>query len=240
MTELCHYLEWDSNFFQKRIARLNVNRLDEATAAAAYSWCAGQQIDCLYFLSDPHDPLTTQLAWQNDFRFVDIRLTVERPLTNLPPVAPPAGITIRPSQPADIPALQAIASVSHHDSRFYHDLNFPRAACDALYATWIEKSCQGYANHVLVAEQNNQAAGYVTCDLLDEATGQIGLIAVGQAARGQGVAPQLLTAGLHWLAQQGRQQMIVVTQARNLPAQRLYGRLGFLPRSIAFWYHRWF
>lgn len=243
MTEICQYLQWDSDFFQKRIARLNANRLDEATAAAAHSWCAQQQIDCLYFLSDADDPLTTRLAWQNGFRFADTRLTVERPLTNLPSLAPLASLTIRPSQPADIPALQAIATASHHDSRFYHDLEFPRAACDALYATWIEKSCQGYASQVLVADpgsQRGQVAGYVTCNLVDETTGQIGLIAVGQAARGQGLGPLLLTAALHWLAQQGRQQMIVVTQGRNLAAQRLYGRLGFLPRSIEFWYHRWF
>jgi len=32
----------------------------------------------------------------------------------------------------------------------------------------------------------------------------------------------------------------VVTQGRNLAAQRLYQRNGFVTASLQLWYHRWF
>jgi dTDP-4-amino-4,6-dideoxy-D-galactose acyltransferase len=240
MNEICQYLEWDSAFFQKRIARLTLGYLDVEIAAAAEAWCAAEWIDCLYFLSNGDDPVTTGLAWENGFRFVDVRLTVERPLAGRGTVAVPAGVVVRPSEAADIPALRAIARVSYRDSRFYHDLEFSRAACDGLYESWIEKSCQGYADVVWVAEWQGQAVGYLSCSLVDEATGQVGLVAVSEAARGMGLGQVLLAAGMEWVAEQGRQQMLVVTQGRNRAAQRLYGRAGFLVRSVEFWYHRWF
>jgi hypothetical protein len=31
----------------------------------------------------------------------------------------------------------------------------------------------------------------------------------------------------------------VVTQARNVPAQRLYQKCGFITRSVELWFHRW-
>ena len=41
---------------------------------------------------------------------------------------------------------------SHRDSRFYYDPGFPNQRCDELYETWIDRSCHGYADTVLVAE----------------------------------------------------------------------------------------
>ena len=50
---------------------------------------------------------------------------------------------VRSAELADLPALQGIAGHSHTDSRFYADAHFPRHLCDALYSTWITRSCTG-------------------------------------------------------------------------------------------------
>jgi dTDP-4-amino-4,6-dideoxy-D-galactose acyltransferase len=237
----CHRLEWDSRFFGHRIARVTTSRFDHDLVARILAWCDSHAIECLYFLADSADAATVRLAEDHRFRLVDVRLTLGRPLADGVEAGGTAtGALIRPAGPTDVPALRAIARVSHRDSRFYHDGTFTAAQCDALYETWIEKSCSGYADAVLVAELDGRPVGYVSCHRREAGVGQIGLFAVAPETRGKGLGGCLLTHALRWFAAQGLREATVVTQGRNVSAQQLYQRGGFLTRSVKLWYHRWF
>ena len=139
----------------------------------------------------------------------------------------------------DLEALRAIARTGHRDTRFYFDVHFERAKCDLLYETWIENSFSGFAQAVLVAEVNREAVGYITC-CVRGAESQIGLVGVANQRQGMGLGQQLMEAFLAWSVEQGSRRATVVTQGRNLKAQRLYQRMGFLTASFQLWYHRWF
>ncbi|MEO8367823.1 MAG: GNAT family N-acetyltransferase [Candidatus Solibacter sp.] len=228
MNEPAELLEWDSKFFCRRIARVQGAALNQTLL----DWCAHHKIDCLYYLA-PHDPHTIAAAETFHFALTDIRVTYERPLANLP--APPADI--RQARPADLERLKQIAAHSFTDSRFYADPHFGRAQCDALYAIWLERDFA--EGRVLVAEHEGQPAGFVTCNYHGD-TGNIGLIAVDAAAHGRGLGRRLVTAALHDFAAHGVTRSTVVTQARNIASQRLYQNCGYLLRSSALWYHRWF
>ena len=236
---LCEYLEWDSDFFGRRIARAIVTSLNEKTLAAVQYWCDLHRIDCLYFLADSADLLATRLAESNKFRLVDIRVTLDRPVKGKPALGS-CQTKIRGSLEQDITALRAIARTSHRDSRFYFDGNFPISLCDALFETGSDKSCRGWAQNVLVAEDEGKPVGYVTCHLAAPETGRIGLISVGDKAQGKGLGKELVGQALRWFARQGVVTVSVVTQGRNVRAQRLYQRCGFVTRTIELWYHRWF
>lgn len=237
----CQYLDWDSEFFGLRIGRIKVNRLTPETVESVMKWCHSQDIDCLYFLADTEDPNTVRLAENHQFHMLDVRIIFEKRLDVLPEIEKETGeAEIRFSKSEDIPALKAIARASHHDSRFYYDSNFPRSLCDALYETWIEKSCQGWADGVLVADFQGQPVGYLSCHLDRDREGRIGLFAVSAEVQGKGVSENLIYRSLHWFAEQSMNDVSVVTQGRNIKAQRLYQRCGFLTRSIRLWYHRWF
>jgi dTDP-4-amino-4,6-dideoxy-D-galactose acyltransferase len=108
-----------------------------------------------------------------------------------------------------------------------------------LYGAWIEKSCRGYAQAVLVAERDAKPAGYVTCHW-QGTTGQIGLIAVAEWARGVGIGGNLVDAAVHTFEKAGASHTTVVTQGRNLASQRLYQKRGFITKSVELWYHLWF
>jgi dTDP-4-amino-4,6-dideoxy-D-galactose acyltransferase len=213
---VCTYLEWDSQFFQRRIARLNRHRLDQATMAECAHWCRQHRIDHL----------------------TDIRVTLERVV--IPEdFAANSFDGFRHAREDDLRALRTIARTSHHDTRFYFDGHFEQEKCDLLYATWIENSFRGFAQAVLVAEADGEPAAYLTCHLNDQAS-QIGLVGVGEGHRGKGLATKLVRAFLSWSREQGARRALVVTQGRNLPAQRLYQRNGFITSSVDLWYHRWF
>jgi dTDP-4-amino-4,6-dideoxy-D-galactose acyltransferase len=235
--EVCTYLEWDSNFFDRRIARLNHSRLDELIVAETLDWCAAHRIDCLYFLADSDHAPTPPLAEQNDFRLTDVRVTFEKAIAaNESFKEDPA---VRPATEEDIPALRKMASHTHRDTRFNFDEHFDRAKCDQLYATWIENSFRGFAQAVLVAETDQTPAAYLTCHLKgDEA--QIGLVGVSAQQQGRGLGTKLVQQFFSWSRQHNARRVTVVTQGRNLAAQRLYQRNGFVTATLQLWYHRWF
>lgn len=232
----CRFLDWDSQFFGRRIARVNANRLSGDSLRQIQSWCEAQRIDCLYFLADSTDAETVRLSERARFHFVDVRFTLGRDTAGLVPASDPT--CVRPFQPADLPALRAIARVSHRDSRFYYDQNFPESLCDSLYEKWIENSTRGYAQAVLVGEHQAGPAGYISCHF-SAPGGQIGIFAVAQEAQGQGLGQQLVLAALRWFQQQGASEVTVVTQGRNVRGQRRYQKCGFSTRSVELWYHYW-
>ncbi len=240
-THGCELLDWDSDFFGVRIGRLLTNRLSRAMVEAADQWCAANAIDCLYFLADTTDAQTLRLAEDSGFNLVDIRMTPARRIRAEEPLPDaPASSLIRPALPSDLESLRAIARCSHRDSRFYFDDRFSADRCDSLYETWIEKSCAGRSAAVFVAELRGTPVGYVTCDRVDSATGQIGLLAVGSSAQGLGLGSILVKTAIGWFRRQGFKGARVVTQGRNARAQVCYQRCGFFTQSVQLWYHRWF
>ena len=241
--EPCQFLSWDTDFFGHRIARVTGHRLDPQRVQTILEWCENHTIECLYFLADSDNPETVRLAEKHGFRLVDIRVTLQCGIGGRP-----AGykngrfeaLRVRPSCPEDVPILQAIARISHRDTRFYFDLCFSVESCEALYETWIKRSCEGYADVVLVADADRQPVGYVSCHLLSNTShGQIGLIAVAPQAQGRGVGRILIEHSLVWFAEHGVEAVSVVTQGRNIAAQRLYQHCGFLTHSVQLWYHKW-
>ncbi len=233
---LARILDWDSNFFGFRIAQAIPDRLTEKLARDVVAWCAANDVRCLYFLAAPDDPETAMAAAKYGFHPVDIRVTMDRDLNHS---IPSPKDSIRRYRTEDLGALRDIAAVSHRDSRFYFDGRFPRERCDALYRTWIERSCQGYAREVLVAERHSEPVGYITCHLSEYGAGSIGLIAVGEAARGAGAGRDLVNASLEWFARENAACVRVVTQARNAAALRLYSACHFRTRTTSLWYHYW-
>ena len=207
------------------------------------AWCQEHDIACLYFLADPgHNP-TIRLAEAMGFRLVDIRVEMQLSLSG---ISSPGGgrpehdLRIRATRARDLPALEDIAAQVHQDSRFFFDEGFPAARCRQLYALWVRKSYQGFADQVMTALVEGRPAGYIALHREAPATGRIGLVGVLPSRQGRGIGQALLKDALGWFAQQGMAQAKVTTQGRNLASQRLYQRCGFRVCEVGLWYHKWF
>jgi dTDP-4-amino-4,6-dideoxy-D-galactose acyltransferase len=231
----CDYLKWDSDFFGRRIGRVH-GRFSPGDIGRILEWCEIERIDCLYLLAASDDAQAVAVAEKHGFHLVDIRITLE---VALEPISKEAGGTLRLARPSDLEALKQIGSSSFRDSRFYYDPRFEKTRCDDLYATWIEESCKLAADFVLVAEDEGQPAGFVTCHAGPGDAGSIGLIAVSAAHQSRGLGRRLVTSALHSFHQRGLRFATVVTQGRNIRSQRLYQKCGFVSRSVELWYHRW-
>jgi RimJ/RimL family protein N-acetyltransferase len=230
---LCELLDWDTQFWGFRVGSIRDSKLTPEVLDRIDAWCRSERVRCLYFLAEASDIASTTLAESSGFRLVDVRMTYARQ----PASAAVEGI--REAHVQDVAAMRSIALTSYRDTRFYIDPHFPPQQTDQLYATWIEKSCSGWADAVLVADTGLGVDGYVTCSLQHGGTGSIGLLGVREAARGRGIANRLIVAALAWFAAHGATEVKVVTQVRNRAAQRTYARAGFLIDDVGLWFHRW-
>jgi ribosomal protein S18 acetylase RimI-like enzyme len=237
---LCQIVEWDSRFFGLKIGRLNPARPSLLDVEESLRWAREHSARCLYALIDSDDPGCVRALEEQAFVRVDERVTLAAHTANRQDVRIPAGGELGVWNEEDIAALRTIASRNHTDSKYYADGHFPAAKCDELYAIWIENSCHGFANHVLVARQSGAPVGYITCHLRGSGRGQIGLLGVGEAGRGKGWGQALVRSSLNWFAGQGASDVIVVTQGRNAAAQALYQKCGFEICSEQWWFHKWF
>jgi ribosomal protein S18 acetylase RimI-like enzyme len=236
--EPCELLPWDTEFFGVRIARAHGDVLTPRIASGIDEWCAAQKIDCLYFLARSDDPETVKLAESRGYHLADVRITFETANMDRQSVE---GCAVRASRADDLAELKRIARSSHTDTRFFFDDHFPRHRAEALYEAWIQFSMEGFAEAVLVSDEGGHPTGYVTCHLpVGSDKGSIGLIAVDGAHHNRGVGRALVDSAVEWFSKRGTKRVSVVTQGRNLAAQRLYTRCGFLPRRLDLYYHRWF
>jgi dTDP-4-amino-4,6-dideoxy-D-galactose acyltransferase len=239
----CAVLEWDSAFFDCTVAKVTTGRLDERTWHRVDSWCHEHHVDWLYFLAEADDATTVSVVQAAGFAFVDIRLELAAQIGNLVPPPPLKSdeCVLRNASPDDVRELEEIAASVHTDSRFFFDARVPRHRAEALYRAWIRRSVAGdLADYVIVAEYAHRPAGYITGKYGEDGVGQIGLLGLNPAARGRSIGHRLIEASLRSFANRHVDRVMVVTQGRNVGAQRAYARCGFLPTSVRLWYHKWF
>lgn len=77
-----------------------------------------------------------------------------------------------------------------------------------------------------VAEQEGWVLGFVSVPMR-RGVGEIGLIAVDERARGQGVGSLLLKSALDWMGSCGLQRCVAKVRPDNTAAHRLFTTVGF-------------
>ncbi len=233
-TSFCKYLHWDSNFFGCRIGRIEEKCLNDNNINQILKWSKEHHIDCLYYLCPPNDDRSVTIAESKGFHLVDVRIELSSSSRQYT-----AG-GWRKYEESDLNRLIEIASNAYTDSRFYHDGHFDRNKVSELYCEWIRKSCCNPAGVVMVSEQAEGIAGFITCEIEGTHQGRIGLLGVDKNFRGIGIGQKLVQAAQDYFFTHQIDEIKVVTQGRNVAAQRLYQMYGFKTLTVDLWYHLWF
>lgn len=238
-------LPWDSDFFSVPIGRITTQKIDRDMIELVLQEAVAAGIQCLYFEADPNDLSTVLTAEAHGFHLVDIRVVLEYPFIDRP--APSSRFTSPPelkvniAKVSDLPRLEEISEEVGEYSRYTFDDKFTKAQGKLLYRTWIRNSLSGLADIVLTARwggEENDAIGLITC-VLKDGVSHIQLAGVHHPFRQRGIGAGLVQAALDWSKGQNVSKMQVVTQARNVPAQRLYQQMGFFTKAMTLYYHKW-
>lgn len=140
----------------------------------------------------------------------------------------------------DVNRLVAIGKQSGHFSRFNLDANFQNDEFEKLYQIWVEKSIKKqiavYNPTILVEEE---PSGLITLGESDENTATIGLFAVSESFRGQGIGTKLLQAADNYALEHGYKHLTVATQGQNIGARKVYEKFGFRELAVSYIYNFW-
>jgi dTDP-4-amino-4,6-dideoxy-D-galactose acyltransferase len=216
-----------------RIGRIDGYALSTELVERVDRWADEHEVACVYFLASGDNPGSAHAAEAAGFRLMDLRTELRRE------AARETAEGLRLARENDREVLRTIARSSHGITRFYADPRFPDDRCDDLYATWIDRSLDGWAQAVLVAEVDGVPSGYVSVHM-DREHGSIGLIAVDAKTRGRGFGETLSRGAVDWCAAAGARSVSVVTQGRNAAALRTFERAGFRAQSVGIWFHKWY
>lgn len=232
------FLEWDSIFFNKRIARITTTCLTSSVAKQICDWAINEKIECMYYLASGKEINATQSAEENGFHFIDLRVTFIKDLTRPEKLLAPK-YHIRRAVIEDLEVLRPIVRGTFNLTRFRVDPNFDPVRADYMYEVWIENDLKTVGHNVWVVEMDEHIAAYCSVSSTEAGYARIGLVGSSPDYRGKGLSLSLQEYLSFEMRKEGFEFIEVVTQGRNIPAQNLYRRAGYSVRSIDLWYHKW-
>jgi len=238
-------LEWDSSHFEFLVGCLLDQNISDQELTIGLASARRANYRLVYWSTRLERTVSDRLLAEFGGRLVDQRAVYEvtrlvaPPMEQLDELASDVRMLSLAPGPAS-PRLVALGIVAGANSRFRLDDRITREQLERLYETWVQRSSsRELADEVLIAvSREGREIGFVTIKVRDR-TGQIGLIAVEEEARGRGVGSQLLTAAHRWMATNGAERARVVTQLSNEAACRLYARMGYHLSEVTAIYHFW-
>ena len=233
-------LEWDSVFWGYPISLITSERITSNIIYRVDLFLKKNKIRLIQYLCNCHDRKSVYLAENNNFEFKDIRITFEKLLTSDLEKKVILGKTFRKAIEADIKILKKISHSIYIDSRYYFDLNFNRKKIQVFYDEWIIKAInKSFDDECFLYCKNSRPVSYCTLRYRGNEEAIIGLFGVDKNYTGKGYGSKLINKVFNYLAMKGFKKVLVVTQGRNLQAQRFYQKEGFLTHKTELWYHNW-
>ncbi|HYD35467.1 MAG TPA: GNAT family N-acetyltransferase [Vitreimonas sp.] len=232
-----HHLPWDSTFFGYKVCQLEGTVSNNGELASQLNELKTDKVQLVYWAVEPDD-LNSQQAAANQTAFL-----ADKKTTYLRTVPLDQSFNNQPSirsylhQPAS-KSLYNLALQSSAYSRYALDPHLKSEAA-RLYRTWLDNSLKGeIAREVLVYEKEGVPAGLLTLGEKNHRA-DIGLLAVDEQYRGQGIGQQLMQTAFDTTLQWGYNQIQVVTQQANTGACAFYEKQGFEIEKIQYIYHFW-
>lgn len=246
-------LPWDSSAFGLRMGKVvhTIGPIDYKESLSVFKVLLpfilkisqDLEIEHLSLRVDTDDLAIIHGVEEAGFRLVDSIVT---PIFDLKrPLPKKEGVKIRPYEGKDLEELREMTRGLFKFGRFHTDPNLPDKACDELYVKWVERDTGGYADTILLSEQDGQITGFIACLINKDFNrhfginlGTIDLFGVRAQNQGRGVGTSLICAALEWF----KDKVDLVrsgTMIKNYPAIRIYQKAGFKIVETNFSFHKW-
>lgn len=228
-------LDWDSNFFCKKVAKIDINVWDEDYLNSHLATYKALDFDLVYIFLSGEIFLPKSIQSLYNCHLVDCKMIyntfIEKTEYNLSPSIV--------DYKGDASVLYDLALQAGVDSRYKSDPYFERDDFERLYKAWIDNSVQrAIADKIFVFQEQKSIHGFVTVKIRDNES-SIGLIATDVRCRGAGIGSMLLSVVKKYAGDSNASCLNVATQKENTGACSFYEKNGFYLESQMNVYHAW-
>ena len=221
-------LEWDTEFFKKKIGALVLGELSELSLSKDLEWAKKEQYKYIICQLKSPKPSTINLLECYRFYLSDIsvvwKMEVEEYLSKVKKKGLVSDAKAKQAMVNDIPILQEMIKPMFPNSRFYDDSFFSQEEADNLHVAWIENSVLGEAADLVL---HLEGKGFVTCKKREDGVGEIILLGVKDSFRGKNLGKVLMDCSVEWFSVNGIKEIKIKTQLKNIAAMNFYRKLGF-------------
>lgn len=220
-------LEWDSNFFDLKIAELRINEnkdkfIIEKIKEFSY--------DLVYLFSKKEINNILNL------NFIDLKRIYIKSINKNNEYSIDEKIVSYTGSLNN--QFLSLAQDAGSFSRFKKDKNLTRNF-NKMYETWLKKSVsREIADEVFVYMEELNIYGFVTIKKNNQQA-TIGLIAVDSQKQKKGIGRKLIHAVEKWAIDQKLYKISVATQQQNIDACNFYSKMGFEIHDEEYIYHVW-
>jgi len=221
------YLEWDSSFFNKRIAKLahrygSVQSIDMSMFDLVQAKVAATDYKQMNFLTRSGFVLA-----ESEVDFGKTIIDVDNMVFN----------DINLATENDLPQIESISRCSFLYSRFREPW-YSEEEKNELYEVWATKAFWGEFDDVCLVERlDDQVAGFITVKVVEK-NARVGLLAVANKFQGKGVGKKLVALAEDFSSKKCAQKLFIATQMSNSSAMNLYALLGYRIDSTSYWLYK--
>lgn len=223
------------------VRTVRANAFERAELSELLAFCRANSVRMLITRCPSTDLASVQALEDAGARLMDTLVYYGLELARRKPAPPPA--RVRLARQEEVQPLVAIAQESFrgYSGHYHADPRLDRAACDATYTSWVERSVldRSVADAVYTCVLDDKLAAFATMRTNSPEEGEGVLFGVAPWAQGRGIYAELIQAGIEWCRGRGLARMVVSTQVTNLAVQKVWVRHGFEPTGSYYTMHLW-
>lgn len=239
---LVEILEWDSNHFGLKVAKMNASTPEELQPALDRCAALGVKL-LIHRCSTDNLHFVHQLERQG-FELMDTMVSYRFSLADTQITHVPGPAIIRPCLNTEANDVAAIARTIYVDfvGHFHQDPRLDRDKCNALYVEWARNSCldQNLADVVLVAEMEGKIVGFDSHKIIKGKVAEGIISGVSHEAQGKGIRTALMLAGMNWCKSRSLEYMEANVHVNHYRMHRVYAGHGFKIHASFYTFHKWF
>lgn len=228
-------LNWDSNFFNKKIGAISIaTEFSTTELTEQFNTAVKEKYELVYLFNTSHQKIDNTITAKFQGKLVDTKVIFQKHISNL-----------NYTETSNIKSytgeldneLIELAYLSGEYSRFKTTDDFSITDFKALYFEWIKNSiAREIADEVFVFLEKEKIVGFITVSI-QNGIGGIGLIAVHPNFQGKKIGGQLINKVNNYLLSQNIYQLQVPTQKANKLACQFYLKNNFKIISTQDIYH---
>lgn len=217
--------------------------LDANNLPFVLDFCAGEKVKFLIARCDMTDLHAAQAMEKQGFLLMDtlVYYTFDLTRKEIPDDHGPAFVRpIRLEEEADMISV-ARASFHGYVGHYHADPRLDEIKCDEAYADWARKVFASRDDeNFVVGEIEGKIIGFGVLRKNDPDEGEMFLGGIHPDFQGQGIYHSFLCKAAQWCLAQKARKMVISTQLKNLPVQKVLIKFGFEISRGYYTYHKWF